>query len=134
MKVKQSCTATTSTHLERSDRSVFAEHGGEIIFGKVLVEVLDVDVGELLGFFAQLDLALFARHETSDENLDSKQKLLLVSRLLRIPQTYFFMGPKNLSVREFKRCFEITECDHLSLSLCHHEKIFQKCLLCFRIS
>ena len=83
MKVQQSCTATTSTHLERSDRSVFAEHGGEIIFGKVLVEVLDVDVGEHLGFFAQLDLALFTRHETSDENLDKKHKLVLASRLFK---------------------------------------------------
>ena len=64
------------TYLERGDFAVFAEHGGQVVFREVLVEVLDVDVGELFRFLAQLDLALFTGHETSHENLKKFDKTI----------------------------------------------------------
>ena len=41
----------------------------QLLFGDILVEVLDVTISETFGFFSKLDLPLLSWHEASHENL-----------------------------------------------------------------
>ena len=53
----------------RSDFSILGEHLLELLISQLVSEVLDVDVGELLGLLSQLLLSLLAGNESSDKDL-----------------------------------------------------------------
>ena len=60
------------TYLDGGDLSELGEHVSELLLAQLLAEVLDEDVGEALGFLAQLLLALLARNELA--NVDLKEE------------------------------------------------------------
>jgi hypothetical protein len=50
-------------HFVGGDLAILREDLPELVLSQVLAEVLDVDIGELLGLLTQLLLALLAGHE-----------------------------------------------------------------------
>ena len=58
-------------YLDGGDFSVFSENVSQILFGEFFAEVLDEDVGETLGLFAQLLLAFLAGDEAADVDLST---------------------------------------------------------------
>jgi len=62
-------TLVISDHFVRGDLPVLGEHLLQLLISQVVAEVLDVDVGELLGLLSKLLLALLARDKPPDEHL-----------------------------------------------------------------
>ena len=63
-------------YLDGGDFSVFSENVSQILFGEFFAEVLDEDVGEALGLFAQLLLAFLAGDEAADVDLSTNKEPL----------------------------------------------------------
>ena len=56
-------------HFVRGDLPVLGEHLLQLLFSEFISEVLDEDIGELLGLLSQLLLALLARDKPPYEDL-----------------------------------------------------------------
>ena len=56
-------------HFVRGDLPVLGEHLLQFLFSQFVSEVLDEDIGELLGLLSELLLALLARDEPPDKHL-----------------------------------------------------------------
>ena len=62
------------TYLYRADFPILRKHDCQLVFIVFLANVLDKNVGESSGFFAQLHFAIFAGNETSNEDFLAVQQ------------------------------------------------------------
>jgi hypothetical protein len=67
-------------YLDGGDFSVFSENVSQILFGEFFAEVLDEDIGEALGLFAQLLLAFLAGDEAADVDLSTNIESLKTNK------------------------------------------------------
>ena len=59
-------------HFVRGDLPVLGEHLLQLLFSQFISEVLDEDIGELLGLLSELFLTLLARDKPPDKHLASE--------------------------------------------------------------
>ena len=55
-------------HFVRGDLPKLVEHFFQFVIGQIITEILDVDIGKLLGLLSQLLLPLLAGDESADED------------------------------------------------------------------